>query len=111
MMRKSFLEKMNFYNTDYKKCQDYELWLRGMHEHEYANIDEKLIKYRVSRYNHLNDICKIKIIKQCRNLNILKKIIFNFQNDNIHNLKSYLMNIKIGVIGLVMLGCRLQSRL
>ena len=28
---KEFLEEMNFYNTDFKKCQDYELWLRGIH--------------------------------------------------------------------------------
>jgi len=73
MMRKSFLEEMNFYNTDFKKCQDYELWLRGIHTHQYANIAENLIKYRVSKYNYLNDIYKIKILKKCKNLNIFQK--------------------------------------
>lgn len=75
MMRKDFLQNLKYYNLNFNKCQDFELWLRGAKKYKYANLSDVLIKYRISRYNYKNDLIKIRILFQ--NLS-LKKIIVLF---------------------------------
>lgn len=48
MWRRALFENFNFYyNEDYKTAQDYELWSRVVYSIDSANLEEKLLKYRV----------------------------------------------------------------
>jgi len=49
MIRKSFFLKNGFYNEKFKKCQDYELWLRGRHNFKYKNLKDFLIHRSVNK--------------------------------------------------------------
>ncbi|MET0387887.1 MAG: glycosyltransferase [Polyangiales bacterium] len=47
MLRRSLLEQPA-YDASYPRCQDYELWLRLAAKHPIANLDQPVIRYRVS---------------------------------------------------------------
>ena len=48
MIRASTLNALGGYDPDFERCQDYELWCRAFdHWYKIANLDEKLIKYRI----------------------------------------------------------------
>ena len=49
MIRKSFFLKNGFYNENFTKCQDYELWLRGRHNFKYKNLKYFLIQRNVNK--------------------------------------------------------------
>ena len=46
VMGKSVFFKDNNYNTSYKKCQDYELWLRTYRYYKFNNINKVLLVYK-----------------------------------------------------------------
>ncbi len=49
MMKKDFFAKFGVYNPEFKKSQDYELWLRATKNGaKIKNIDKNLIKFRIS---------------------------------------------------------------
>jgi glycosyltransferase EpsE len=45
MMRRSFVESMNGYDTKCLRAQDYDLWLRGVDKFKYHNLPEVLMTY------------------------------------------------------------------
>lgn len=48
MIRKSALDVIGQYDSDFERCQDYELWCRAFDRwYKIANLDQKLTKYRV----------------------------------------------------------------
>ena len=51
MMRREIVEKVNFYRTEAKFAEDWDLWLRASAITEFGNIPEILFKYRVSGKN------------------------------------------------------------
>jgi glycosyltransferase involved in cell wall biosynthesis len=48
MMRRSFLETLNGYDPSQRVAEDYDLWLRGVSAHRYANLQDLLVQYTVS---------------------------------------------------------------
>ena len=45
IFKRSIFNKIGFYDPSFKKCQDYDLWLRGRKKLYYSNIKKRLIKY------------------------------------------------------------------
>lgn len=48
MMRKSLLQEVGGYRSEFKNSEDYDLWLRLTKTYKVANIPEPLIRYRLS---------------------------------------------------------------
>lgn len=48
MLRKSMLEGPAPYSDAFPRCQDYELWLRLAARHPIANLEQPVIRYRIS---------------------------------------------------------------
>jgi glycosyltransferase involved in cell wall biosynthesis len=48
MIRRSVLEHVGHYNEEYRRCQDYELWMRMLQVTKGHNLQETLLRYRVS---------------------------------------------------------------
>jgi glycosyltransferase involved in cell wall biosynthesis len=49
MMRRHIIDNGFFYDPDFKKAEDYELWLRLMrNNYVFGNSDEKLLRYRIT---------------------------------------------------------------
>ena len=48
MYRSSFVKRFEGYDTNLKRCQDYDLWLRSIDSSRFANMPDVLIDYRVS---------------------------------------------------------------
>jgi glycosyltransferase involved in cell wall biosynthesis len=49
MMRRRIIDNGFFYDTDFKKAEDYELWLRLMrNNYVLGNLEEKLFRYRIT---------------------------------------------------------------
>lgn len=47
MLRRNIVDAGFFYSPDFKKAEDYELWLRLMkNEYIFGNLEEKLLRYR-----------------------------------------------------------------
>uniref|UniRef100_A9AAL8 Glycosyl transferase family 2 n=1 Tax=Methanococcus maripaludis (strain C6 / ATCC BAA-1332) TaxID=444158 RepID=A9AAL8_METM6 len=49
MIRKSVLDDVGYYDEKYTRCQDYDLWFRIAKSFKIENLDEFLIKYRISK--------------------------------------------------------------
>ncbi|APQ75723.1 glycosyl transferase family 2 [Clostridium botulinum] len=50
MMKKVFLEEINFYSNRYKTSEDYDLWMRALKRgYNIDNIKEPLLKYRLHK--------------------------------------------------------------
>jgi hypothetical protein len=49
MIRKLVLNDIGHYNEKYTRCQDYDLWFRIAKNFKISNLDEFLIKYRISK--------------------------------------------------------------
>ena len=47
--KKKFLTKVGLYNTEFLRCQDYELWLRGRNKYRYANLKDVMIVRNVNK--------------------------------------------------------------
>jgi glycosyltransferase involved in cell wall biosynthesis len=48
MYRREFITELSGYNEKLRKKQDYDLWLRGVDTYQYANIEQSLLRYRIS---------------------------------------------------------------
>jgi glycosyltransferase involved in cell wall biosynthesis len=49
IFRKDFFDRFGRYNANFKKSQDYELWLRASNQGaKIKNLEEKLLKFRIS---------------------------------------------------------------
>lgn len=48
MIKKEVFDKVGVYNNKFKHAEDYELWSRVLSKFEAVNIDQPLIKYRVT---------------------------------------------------------------
>ena len=59
--KKNFFIK-NLYNSEYKKCQDYELWMRSISTHKFLNLKKKLILYRQGNKKFNDFYYALKII-------------------------------------------------
>lgn len=46
IFKKNIFNKIGPYNIYFKRCQDYDLWLRGRRKLNYANVKKRLIKYK-----------------------------------------------------------------
>jgi len=54
MIRSQILEEdIGYYNEEYERCQDYDLWFRIALNYKIKNIDEFLVKYRVVKEKKL----------------------------------------------------------
>lgn len=53
MMRTGFVTAMSGYDGRLRRKQDYDLWLRGVDTHRYANIEKPLIRYRIKQADSL----------------------------------------------------------
>ncbi len=89
MIRKIDLLKVWYYNIDFERCQDYELWFRFFDLwYKLTNIDDYLIKYRVFEWQwkskHLKLTLKNTIKIQSKY--IYKKKYFNINSFIYHNL-------------------------
>ncbi|MBA2859851.1 glycosyltransferase [Methanococcus maripaludis] len=88
MIGKSVLNEVGHYNEKYTRCQDYELWFRIAKVFKIGNLDEFLIKYRVSKTQgkttNLKETLKFT-------LDIQKKWLFDKKFFNIFGLIYYCM--------------------
>jgi glycosyltransferase involved in cell wall biosynthesis len=48
MLRRSMLPSAEPYDAAFPRCQDYELWLRLAARHPIANLDQPVLRYRIS---------------------------------------------------------------
>lgn len=47
IMRKTYMDEIGYYNENFKRCEDYELWIRTIsHGYKIRKLDEKLLKVR-----------------------------------------------------------------
>ena len=60
MFRKDTVCALGGYDSGFKHSEDYDLWLRLSHEHEIANLPDKLVSYRI----HKNQVSIKNIITQ-----------------------------------------------
>lgn len=73
IFRKSAIEDLELYNSDYVPAEDYELWSRFMLTKKMANIPEPLLYYRV----HEESISKSARTKQVLQANRVRKNILD----------------------------------
>ena len=48
IMRKQKILKLGGYRSEFKNCEDYDLWIRAAKKHKIANIDAPLLRYRIT---------------------------------------------------------------
>lgn len=75
MYRRSFVDRLGGYDERLRRCQDYDLWLRGIDSSVFANLPGTLIDYRVSSSSSLeNDIysCYVRLINSWRRKSFFK---------------------------------------
>ena len=60
-IRKSVLEDIGYYNEDFVRVQDYELWFRIAQKYKVGNVDKALLKYRVSLEQGKNKHLKLTL--------------------------------------------------
>jgi glycosyltransferase involved in cell wall biosynthesis len=73
ILRKELIFENNlFYNEEYRKNQDYELFVRAIDITEFANLPDRLIKYRQTEDN-----VKREVHNQKENVLILQKKLFH----------------------------------
>ena len=71
IIRKNFFKKVGLYDTNFLRCQDYEILLRGRDKFKYANIKKVLVIRNISkkRFKFIDVYlsCKARIM-HCKNL-------------------------------------------
>lgn len=77
MIRKSVFEKVGLYNEEFKHIEDYELWTRVIPRFKTANIQDFLLKYRLTSSGVTKKNRKIMLLKGVvvRILYLIRKII------------------------------------
>jgi len=61
MAKKNFFIK-NKYNINYRKCQDYDLWIRTYRNHYFHNLDKILLRYNRNKLDINTVILTFKIM-------------------------------------------------
>lgn len=61
MTKKNFFIE-NKYNINFKRCQDYELWMRTIKKYKFLNLKHKLLYYRQSKKTYRDVYYSLKII-------------------------------------------------
>ncbi|MBA2846972.1 glycosyltransferase involved in cell wall biosynthesis [Methanococcus maripaludis] len=74
MIRKSALLNVGYYNEKYDVCEDYDLWFKIANNYKIGNLDEFLLKYRITKTQSKTTQLK-KTLKNT--LKIQKKWLFN----------------------------------
>lgn len=76
MIRKSVFEKVGLYSEHFKHIEDYELWTRVLAHFKTANIQEFLLKYRITGNGVTRKNRKIMLLKgvMVRILYLIRKI-------------------------------------
>lgn len=77
MIKRSFFEAMGGYNGELRKKQDYDLWLRGVDNHQFANLDLPLIRYRIKNADTLaSDLYgfRVRVINSIRRKTLITGI-------------------------------------
>lgn len=74
IFKKSIFNKIGLYNVYFKKCQDYDLWLRGRKKIYYSNIKKRLIKYQ-SKSGYDNVTFFYTIMAIIKNVSFPKEVI------------------------------------
>ena len=83
MLRKRDIDKLWWYNTDFERCQDYDLWCRFFHiGYKLANIPEVLTEYRVSSQQWKSQYLKLTLKNTVK---IQKRYIFQRQYISLWN--------------------------
>lgn len=84
MIRKSDLLNIGDYNTDFERCQDYELWFRFFDAgYRITNIDDYLLSYRVFDWQGKSKHLKLTLDNTIK---IQKKYIYNKKYYSISNI-------------------------
>ncbi|MBA2850515.1 glycosyltransferase involved in cell wall biosynthesis [Methanococcus maripaludis] len=74
MIRKSVLDDVDHYDEKYDVCEDYDLWFKIANNYKIGNLDEFLLKYRITETQSKST----KLKKTLRHtLKIQKKWLFN----------------------------------
>jgi glycosyltransferase involved in cell wall biosynthesis len=70
MLRRSLLREIGHYDPAYPRCQDYDLWLRTASRFPVANLDQPVIRYRISaaqgKVTHLRQTLRLTLRLQRR---------------------------------------------
>jgi glycosyltransferase involved in cell wall biosynthesis len=70
MLRRSMLREVGHYDPAYPRCQDYDLWLRTASRFPVANLDQPVIRYRISaaqgKVTHLRQTLQLTLRLQRR---------------------------------------------
>ncbi len=87
LFRKKIAIELGGYSTDYKVCDDYELWLRMGIKYKFTNIPQILAGYRI----HGGNITHTKRLTTAREiLEIVRKHASNYNRARIGIIKAYL---------------------
>ena len=87
LYRKSAALKSGGYSTDYKICDDYDLWLKIGTKHKFTNIPQVLTGYRI----HNGNITKTKRLTVAREIReIVRKYSKNYPRRYLGIIKAYL---------------------
>lgn len=68
LINMDFLKQLNGYDENFKRAQDYDLWLRGVDRHQYHNLAEPLLIY-VERTQSMKSILygfKVRMVNAVR---------------------------------------------
>ena len=91
MFRRIALENV-FYNIDYHRVEDYELWIRLSENNKFHNINEKLICYRILEDSESNSLNRDAYAKGISLMKIYKEL---FEKNNINYTESELLNYSL----------------
>jgi len=90
LYRKKVIVEAGLYNEEYKKAQDYELWLRLLSlDHKMVNLEESLVLYR----EH-NESISVKTSQAQNDFSIDATEWFLEKKLKIHIMKKYIANYK-----------------
>ncbi|MBM7409116.1 glycosyltransferase family 2 protein [Methanococcus maripaludis] len=86
MIRKSAIYNVGFYDDEFEVCEDYDLWFKFAKNYKIINIDEFLLKYRISNTQSKSTKLKKTLIYT---LKVQKKWLFDKKFFNIFGLIYY----------------------
>jgi hypothetical protein len=86
MIKKSALLNTGYYDDEFEVCEDYDLWFKFAKNYKIINIDEFLLKYRISNTQSKSTKLKKTLIYT---LKVQKKWLFDKKFFNIFGLIYY----------------------
>lgn len=98
---KFFIDNNLFYNPNFVRCQDYELWTRVSLVGKIGNISKSLVHYRLKGDAQKNSDSKKQLFSMVIRKNFLNKLGVNFteQEYNLHQKIS--LNEKLSIVELI----------